>query len=54
MRYKFEWILDADPTLRFFIREAKIENDWHLKLRIAALTIAMNRFCDKLVQYESK
>jgi hypothetical protein len=45
-----ETIINSDPTLRFFIKEAQIDwfNQHQVDIRIAALKIALSRFIDKL------
>jgi hypothetical protein len=44
-----EYVIQADPTLRYFLREAKFDYDkldWQIQVKGAALVLAINKFLD--------
>jgi hypothetical protein len=44
-----EDVIQADPTFRFFLREAEFEYDkldWQIQVKGAALVLAINKFLD--------
>jgi len=49
MNTQLENIIKSDPTLNYFVNVAEIDwlNDWHIKLRFAALQIAISKYIDK-------
>ena len=46
---EFEDVVQADPTLRFFLREAEYDYDrldWQIQVKGAALVLAIDKWLD--------
>lgn len=48
--YLWEYCLTSDPTLKFFLREAKIETPRQIELYGSALKIAMTKYMDQRIK----
>lgn len=51
MNDRFEYIVESDPTLKFFMREATFDFDkleHQVALRASAILIAINKYIDTL------